>query len=99
MELARALASEPQLLLLDERACGLNHEELESLGELILDIRNRRKVTVLLVEYHISLVMGVSDRAVALNFGKKIAESTPAEVRWHPEVIRAYLGEDETETA
>jgi branched-chain amino acid transport system ATP-binding protein len=97
VELARALASEPQLLLLDEPACGLNHEELESLGELILDIRNRRRVTVLLVEHHMSLVMGVSDKVVALNFGKKIAEGTPAEVRRHPEVIRAYLGEDETE--
>ena len=95
VELARALASEPQLLLLDEPACGLNHEELESLGALILDIRNRRKVTVLLVEHHMSLVMGVSDKVVALNFGKKIAEGTPAEVRRHPEVIRAYLGEDE----
>ena len=85
-------ASEPQLLLLDEPACGLNHEELESLGALIRDIRDRLKVTVLLVEHHMGLVMGLSDRVVALNFGKKIAEGTPAEVRRHPEVIRAYLG-------
>ena len=92
VELARALASEPQLLLLDEPACGLNHEELESLGALIRDIRDRLKVTVLLVEHHMGLVMGLSDRVVALNFGKKIAEGTPAEVRRHPEVIRAYLG-------
>lgn len=99
VELARALASEPQLLLLDEPACGLNHEELESLGALILDIRNRRKVTVLLVEHHMSLVMGVSDKVVALNFGKKIAEGTPADVRRHPEVIRAYLGEEQAEGA
>ena len=97
VELARALAAEPQLLLLDEPACGLNHEELESLGTLIRDIRDRLQVTVLLVEHHMSLVMGVSDKVVALNFGKKIAEGTPAEVRRHPEVIRAYLGEDETE--
>ena len=98
VELARALASQPQLLLLDEPACGLNHEELHSLGALIRYIRDRLKVTVLLVEHHMGLVMGISDRVVALNFGKKIAEGTPAQVRQHPEVIRAYLGESE-ETA
>jgi branched-chain amino acid transport system ATP-binding protein len=94
VELARALASEPRLLLLDEPACGLNHEELASLGDLILDIRRRLNVTVLLVEHHMSLVMGVSDQVVALNFGKKIAEGTPAAVSRHPEVVRAYLGSD-----
>ncbi len=99
VELARALACEPQLLLLDEPACGLNHEELEGLGELIRDIRDRLGVTVLLVEHHMGLVMKISDRVVALNFGKKIAQGTPAEVRAHPEVIRAYLGADEEEGA
>lgn len=99
VELARALASDPQLLLLDEPACGLNHEELEGLGVLIRDIRDRLKVTVLLVEHHMGLVMSISDRVVALNFGKKIAEGTPAEVRMHPEVIRAYLGEAEEKAA
>jgi branched-chain amino acid transport system ATP-binding protein len=99
VELARALAAEPQLLLLDEPAAGLNHEELESLGVLIRDIRDRLKVTVLLVEHHMGLVMGVSDKVVALNFGKKIAEGTPAQVRAHPEVIRAYLGADEEVSA
>ncbi|MGH7461856.1 MAG: ATP-binding cassette domain-containing protein, partial [Longimicrobiales bacterium] len=99
VELARALAAEPKLLLLDEPACGLNHEELESLGTLIRDIRDRLNVTVLLVEHHMGLVMGVSDKVVAVNFGKKIAEGPPAEVRVHPEVIRAYLGDEEEAAA
>jgi len=95
VELARALACEPALLLLDEPACGLNHEELDGLGQLILDIRSRLDLTVLLVEHHMGLVMGICDRIVALNFGRTIADGTPAEVRNHPEVIRAYLGDSE----
>jgi branched-chain amino acid transport system ATP-binding protein len=92
VELARALAAEPELLLLDEPASGLNHEEVNALGALIRAIRDRLRLTVLLVEHHMSLVMSVSDRVVALNFGRKIAEGTPAEVRGHPDVVQAYLG-------
>ena len=93
VELARALASRPKLLLLDEPAGGLNHEEVERLGEIIKDIRDQRKTTVLLVEHHMSLVMQVSDRVVALNFGQKLAEGTPAQVRKNKKVIQAYLGD------
>ena len=92
VELARALAAEPKLLLLDEPASGLNHEEVGALGKLIRDIRDRLRLTVLLVEHHMNLVMSISDRVVALNFGRKIAEGTPAEVRAHPELVKAYLG-------
>jgi len=92
VELARALAAEPKLLLLDEPASGLNHEEVEALGTLVQDLRNRFSLTVLLVEHHMGLVMRISDRVVALNFGRVVAEGTPDEVRRHPDVISAYLG-------
>jgi branched-chain amino acid transport system ATP-binding protein len=92
VELARALASEPVLLLLDEPAGGLNHEEVERLGELVRMVRESFGVTILMVEHHLNFVMRVSDRVVALDFGRTLAEGTPAEMQAHPEVIRAYLG-------
>ncbi|WP_225645824.1 ABC transporter ATP-binding protein [Bradyrhizobium australafricanum] len=92
VELARSLATNPKLLLLDEPACGLNHEEVEELSSVILQIRRDRGIAILLVEHHMALVMSISDKVVALNFGKKIGEGTPTEIRSHPEVIAAYLG-------
>ena len=93
LEIARALATRPRLLLLDEPAAGLNTRETETLSETILRIRDQG-ITVMLVEHDMSLVMGISDEVLVLNYGRKIAEGKPREIQRNPEVIAAYLGEE-----
>ncbi|MDO8839216.1 MAG: ABC transporter ATP-binding protein [Parvibaculum sp.] len=98
VELGRALCTEPKILLLDEPSSGLNVEETEDMSFWISDIKNILGITVIMVEHDMNLVNEVSDRVLALNYGRVIATGTPAEVQAHPEVIRAYLGGDDTET-
>jgi len=95
VELGRALALEPKILLLDEPSAGMNTEEKEDLHVWIKDIQEDYKVTILLIEHDMNMVMGISDRVLAMNQGEKIIEGTPQEVQRHPEVIKAYLGEAE----
>ncbi|MBB4910922.1 ABC transporter ATP-binding protein [Actinophytocola algeriensis] len=92
VELARALISDPTLLLLDEPAGGLAHGDVRELGELLLRLRDERDMTLLLVEHHMQFVMGISDYVVALDFGRNLVAGTPAELRDSPELVEAYLG-------
>ena len=93
VELARALALEPKLLLVDEPSAGMNAEERAELGVLLERMRSELDLTILLIEHHLRLAMGLADRVLTLNFGRPIAVDAPEEVRRHPEVVKAYLGD------
>jgi len=95
LEIVRALATHPKLLLLDEPAAGMNPQETEELGDFIKEIKEKFNLTVFMIEHHMNLVMSISDRIYVIDFGKQIAQGTPKEVRDNPAVIAAYLGVDE----
>lgn len=97
LEIARALALDPELLLLDEPAAGMNAEEVSSLNVLISEIHRDFSLTILVIEHHMDLVMEICPHIICMNFGAKIAEGTPDEIQNHPEVLKAYLGEEEVE--
>jgi branched-chain amino acid transport system ATP-binding protein len=93
VELARALAMRPKVLLMDEPVAGMNAEETEDMARFILDIQEEQGITIVLIEHDMNVIMDISDRVMVLNFGQKIAEGTPEQMQSHPEVIKAYLGE------
>ena len=95
VELGRALALEPKILLLDEPSAGMNTEEKEDLNIWIKDIREDYKITILLIEHDMNMIMGISDVVFAMNQGEKITEGFPLDVQCHPEVVKAYLGEED----
>jgi branched-chain amino acid transport system ATP-binding protein len=94
LEIARAMATEPFLLLLDEPAAGMNPQETKELDDLIKEIRDKEKISILLIEHDMKLVMSLSDRIVVLDYGEKIAEGSPEEIKNNRDVIEAYLGEE-----
>lgn len=94
LEIGRALALEPKFLFLDEPAAGMNPEEVNDLNALIIDIHRERKFTILVIEHHMDVVMEICSHIICMNFGNKIAEGNPVEIQSHPEVLKAYLGEE-----
>ncbi len=93
VELARALAMRPKVLLMDEPVAGMNAEETEDMARFILDIKEERNITIVLIEHDMKMIMDISDRVLVLNFGEKLTQGTPIEVQKHPDVIKAYLGQ------